>query len=81
MCDYKNKSEDREHGTGKILNNHKTEDVESLKYVGSKIMTNENVKEETAEKINNSRKFYHLVRDIFWKWRMPKKGKIYVIKS
>jgi hypothetical protein len=37
-------------------------------------VTNRNVKEEITERITNSGQFYHLVRNILWKWEMPKKG-------
>jgi hypothetical protein len=44
-------------------------------------MTNVSVKEETAERITNTGKFYQLVRGILWKWEVPKKQKTCLLKS
>jgi hypothetical protein len=48
--------------------------------LGSKIVTNGSVKEEITERLKMQKKSYQLVREILWKWEMPKKGKICVFK-
>jgi hypothetical protein len=57
-------------------NNHEIK-VESFKYLGSKTVANETVKEDITEGIKNSGKFYQLLRDILWKCEMSKKGNKY----
>jgi hypothetical protein len=43
-------------------------------------VTNEKVQKEIAERTKTSGKYYQLVKDIIWKWEMPK-GKIFLLKS
>jgi hypothetical protein len=40
-----------------------------------------NVKEEITERTRTGGKFYKLVRDIRWIWKMPKKQKTCLFKS
>lgn len=56
--------------TLQALNYHEIIQVESFKYLGSKILANGNAKEGITEI-----KCYHLARDIL-KWEKPKKGKL-----
>jgi hypothetical protein len=55
--------------------------VEGLKYFRIKTVTNRGIKEEITERIKNVGNYYQFVRVIFWKWKVPKKGKIWLFKS
>jgi hypothetical protein len=61
--------------------NYEIKEAESFKDMGSKIVTNGSVKRRNYRKNKYVEKFYQLVKDIIWKFQMPKKRKICPFKK
>jgi hypothetical protein len=49
--------------------------VENFMYLRSKVVTNGNVTEQITKRIKKAWNLYQLVRDMLWKWEIPK-GKV-----
>lgn len=76
LCSYETKFKHRSMEKPKY-NNH---EVKNSKHLGHKIVTNGSIKGENTEVIKNAGKFYHLVRAILLKLKIPKNGDICLFK-